>query len=237
MEGIIAWRVLRFIEGITFDKVIQFVAKTTLESVINQIVQQLAESIPKFMKEKVSNGGDKFVEKFLRLEEVSKFLKLIQELNNKETDDLREEDIKEFDIKKQEACEAVKEESSKIKPPKYMDYVVFTCKKGVALNTEQKEALEAVLSEDYENNNSSSWESIHDFIEQYVGWPVQVGNVDGCIIGNTYISFNFFTEYGEEYLYDKEKLNSVVGAMNKLLDVNLFDGYLVDGHDESNLYE
>lgn len=136
-----------------------------------------------------------------------------------------------FEKIKQEAFEELKEISSKLKNPEYVDCVVFLCNKKVVLNEEQKEILRAVLLQEYISGETESLEIIDIFIRQYMGETIDVNSVDDCEIADTYISFTF-NPYAE-FPYDKEDMDLVMGALNRLLEVDIFDYYIVDGHDKN----
>lgn len=136
----------------------------------------------------------------------------------------------EFEKTKQEAYEELKNICNDSKTPMFADVVVFSCKSGVALSQEQRERLKAVLLQEYESDDSRSLLIISEFLKQYMGETIDVDSEDDCEIGDTYINFTF-NPY-EEHPYDKENMDLVMEALNNFLGAEVFDYYLVDGHDE-----
>lgn len=139
-----------------------------------------------------------------------------------------------FEEVKRKAFEELKQFSDKLEIPKFMDCVVFTCKYGTALSEEQQELLRKVFLQEQEGLDKESLLVVTEFLKEYMGGAVEVDCVDDCQIGDTYINFNFFDEYGEqEHPYEKEDMDLVMETLNNILGVEMFDYYLVSGHDES----
>lgn len=118
--------------------------------------------------------------------------------------------------------------------PKYMDCIIFGCRKGCRLRVVQKESLHRILTRQLADGDMESRKLISAFIDEYMGGEIDMENTDECEIGEDYISFNFCDMAGtKEFPYDEEDAELVMGALNKLLNEKLFDWYLIDGHMES----
>lgn len=131
---------------------------------------------------------------------------------------------------KKELIEAVEKEPI----PKYMDCIIFGCRKGCQLAAVQKESLHQILTLQLADGDMESRKLISAFIDEYMGGEIDMENTDECEIGEDYISFNFCDMAGtKEFPYDEEDAELVMGALNKLLNEKLFDWYLIDGHMES----
>lgn len=126
------------------------------------------------------------------------------------------------------------QEITRQETPLYMDCVTFCCKNGCFLSEGQQEMLTEIVTGNYEGDNSEALESVMDFIEEYTDINFAENDFlsedDGCIEDEA-IWFNF-QEYSE-FPYDDKKLENVMGALNSLLGVSIFDRFNVAGHNES----
>lgn len=120
--------------------------------------------------------------------------------------------------------DAVKEEALQIKPPTYMDCVIFHCKSGCTLSDDQQTLLANVFEKEIDD------EKIGSFMSNFMTDEPCQG--DDYFIGDDYISLNF-SEY-DEYPYDKDILSQLQQGLNVFLGVDLFDYFVAFGHDESH---
>lgn len=135
---------------------------------------------------------------------------------------------------KTEVVKEIKAETAALKPPKYMDCVIFTPKQGYLLTEDQMNILKAVLLQEYDSDDERSLTIAGEFIRQYMGGEINVDSTEECEIRNAYVSFNFFGEYKEdEHSYDEEDMQLVMEAFNAFLAEEVFDYFLVTGHEES----
>lgn len=143
----------------------------------------------------------------------------------------------EFARKKEEAVEQVKEIADKQKPPKFADGVIFTCKRGVALNEQQQDLLRSLFAQELQDLEEVCQLGLNEFAENYMGASINTDCGDECQIGSTYLNFTFCDECGSrEIPYGdavKKDMDSLMGIVNKVLGATAFDYYLVVGHDES----
>lgn len=126
----------------------------------------------------------------------------------------------------------------KLGAPYYMSCVVYLCSKGKELKQEQKEILEEILLQKYDSLSRESLHVVEAFISKYMGENVDQGNIHDYKFGRNSITL-YFEEFGgtKEFRYNKGDLNLMKSALNTLLGEEVFDYFLVDGHDESNKNE
>lgn len=143
----------------------------------------------------------------------------------------------EFERLKEEAREEVKEIANKQKAPEFADCVIFTCKRHVILREEQKDLLRSFLLREWQDFDACAQSEIIDFLETYMGGDIDVTSVDECQIGDTYLNFTFSDECGtREIRYDedvKKDMAALIKIFNQVLEDEVFDYYLVTGHEDS----
>lgn len=149
----------------------------------------------------------------------------------KELSDLEDRRGQEFEAVKKEAYEEFKILCDGVKKPVYADVVIFYCKNALDLSSEQKELIKMVLLQEYESDDNRCLEVISAFLEKYMGGSIDVESADDCEIGDTYVNFTF-SPY-EEHSYNAEDMNAIMEALNSFLEVDVFDYFMVGGHDES----
>lgn len=126
----------------------------------------------------------------------------------------------------------IKEMLNQTTTPNYMECVMYSCRKGYVLTQEQQENLSCILSRDFESDDTESLSVIGNFIGAYMGGSIEVDSEDDCSIGCDYLCLNFFVDE-DEYPYNEDDIRQFMDAVNKLLGVDAFDFYVVDGQMES----
>ncbi len=121
--------------------------------------------------------------------------------------------------------DTVKKEAVQVKPPTYMDCVIFRCKSGYVLSDTQQDILADVFGGKEEETGI-----ISVFIENYMGGVICED--EDYSIGDDYVGMNFM-EY-DEYPYDEEVLCQLKQALNKLVGCDAFDYFVVSGHEDSH---
>lgn len=138
---------------------------------------------------------------------------------------------------KMQVCKTAKEQllelNAQYGPPNYMNSVLYICKDGVFLTTPRQEKLKQILQQELQSDDERSCLLIAEFIRQYMGGEIDVESIDECSIGNDYLSFYFFDDGVNEYPYDEEALKLIMEAINSLMEEEIFDNYVSDGHMES----
>ena len=122
--------------------------------------------------------------------------------------------------------DTVKKEAAQVKPPTYMDCVIFRCKSGYTLSDTQQRILADIFECEAEDETGI----ISVFIENYMGGIICED--EDYSIGDDYVGMNFM-EY-DEYPYDEEVLCQLKQALNRLVGCDAFDYFVVSGHESSH---
>ncbi|MBD5486697.1 MAG: hypothetical protein HDR18_14460 [Lachnospiraceae bacterium] len=122
--------------------------------------------------------------------------------------------------------DTVKKEAAQVKPPTFMDCVIFRCKSGYTLSDAQR----GMLADVFEGEEDEETGIISGFIEDYMGG--MISEDEDYSIGDDYVSLNF-TEY-DEYPYDEEVLCQLKQALNRLIGCDAFDYFVASGHEVSH---
>lgn len=165
------------------------------------------------------------------LEPVSKYGKSIGLLIKAVKDGVNEYSLNAL---KEDAKKEVRDAVDKEPVPNYMDCMIFFCKEGCRLDDAQKERLQQILTLQLADGDVESRKRIDEFVADYMGGEINLDSEDECEIGEDFIGFNFCDMLGtQEFPYNREYAELVMGALNKLLGEELFDWCLIDGHMDS----
>ena len=123
---------------------------------------------------------------------------------------------------------------SKEEIPNFMDCAAYTCKQGYVLTNMDRDKIVGLLTQNYATDTErEALEIVEEFIDGYMGGNITEENVDEYSVGDNYLSFNFFSDYGDEYEYNEQYIETVMNAFNVLLGKNIFDCYAIGGHIDS----
>ncbi len=135
---------------------------------------------------------------------------------------------------KKKAVEEIKQKVAETPNPNFMDCVIFTCKEG-GLTQKQQDMLVEILQRNFDSENENALAVIDEFISYYMGGNVEINSEDDCDIGTDYLYFNFYCDGVEidEFPCDAEDMKILKGTLNLLLGEEVFDDFLISGHDKS----
>lgn len=136
-------------------------------------------------------------------------------------------DESQVDAVKKEVEELIKAKTWE-KPPIYMSCVSFYCRTGYNLTEDRRERLEKCFAGECELTDREQ-EGINILFD-YMGGIIAIGCDDDYFFTDDELSFNFCMY--DDFLYDEEKLEKIMAALNSVLREPVFVCFSVGGQDE-----